>query len=462
MYPTDDTIVAVATPPGHGGVGIVRLSGRDADPIARAMAGRAGPWPPRRVVRARLDGGDLTADALVTFFQSPHSYTGEDVVELSAHGSPVVLASLVRRATTLGARLARPGEFTLRAHVNGKLDLVQAEAARDLVEAVSPAQARAAFDQLDGTLSTALRAIAAEIREVELKLEASMDFPDEGYHFIGRDEVGAALDGIRGQLAALVQSGARGQLLREGARVVIAGTPNAGKSSLFNALVGADRAIVSAAPGTTRDLITARLVLGDFVAELVDTAGLRDGEDDVEQEGVRRADQALQCADVVIVAADRSRPLSSGDRMVVERARDRRAVMVATKSDLPSAWALDQMSPNALAVSSRTGEGVAALVARLEGMVVGASSGSTNAGGASAGQDGHVLVTNQRHRALLAAVLSHVAHACEAFRETDGALPEEFLSADLQLALDTMEEVTGRRTADELLHEIFARFCIGK
>ncbi len=451
MQSTDDTIVAVASPPGHGGVGVVRLSGAAAEAIARVMASRGTTWPPRRVTRARVEGAGLAAEALVTYFPAPRSYTGEDVVELSAHGSPVVLAALVERAASLGARLARPGEFTLRAFLNGKLDLVQAEAARDLVEAVSPAQARAAFDQLDGTLSSALDAIAVALRELELKLEASMDFPDEGYHFIERAEVGRALEQIRGTLTRLVDTGARGQVVREGARVVIAGTPNAGKSSLFNALVGADRAIVAATPGTTRDLVTARVVLADYAVELVDTAGLRATDDAVEQEGVRRADRAVEHADVVIVAVDRSRPLADEDRAVVARAAGARAVMVATKADLPAAWPASDLGVEALAVSAATGAGIKELVAAVGGWlddgVVGAD---------------HVLITNARHRALLAAALMHVAHAGDQFAASQGALPEEFVAADVQQALAALDEVTGRRTPDDLLHEIFSRFCIGK
>lgn len=451
MYPTDDTIVAVATPVGHGGVGVVRLSGPCASAIGLAMARRTPPWSPRLVTRARLDGDGLTADALVTFFCAPRSYTGQDVVEISAHGSPVVLAALVRRAVVLGARLARAGEFTLRAFMNGKLDLVQAEAARDLVEAVSPAQARAAFDQLDGTLSAALHEVAAELRELQLQLEASMDFPDEGYHFVEPDEVGRVLETVRSRLARLVDGSARGQIVRDGARVVIAGTPNAGKSSLFNALAGADRAIVSSAPGTTRDLVTARVVLGDFVVDLVDTAGLRESPDLVEQEGVRRAGEAVEHADVVVVALDGSRPLSAEDHALIVRVEGSARVLVATKLDLPAAWAPEQLGSDVAAVSARTGAGLAEVSRRVALRVAGESRPSE-----------HVLITNERHRVLLSASLSHIIHACEEFSASDGGLPEEFVAADLQLALDSLDEVTGRRTPDDLLHEIFARFCIGK
>ncbi|MEP7117845.1 MAG: tRNA uridine-5-carboxymethylaminomethyl(34) synthesis GTPase MnmE [Acidobacteriota bacterium] len=451
MYPTDDTIVAVATPPGHGGVGVVRLSGPGAASIGGVMAARSQPWPPRVVTRTRLEGVGLAADALVTFFKQPQSYTGEDVVELSAHASPVVLAALVERAVALGARLAQAGEFTLRAYLNGKLDLVQAEAVRDLVAAVSPAQARAAFDQLEGTLSTALQAIAVAIRELELKLEASMDFPDEGYHFIERGEVGLALQAIRHELSRLVATGARGRIVREGARIVIAGIPNVGKSSLFNAIVGADRAIVAATPGTTRDLVTARLVLGDHVAEVVDTAGVREGSDAVEQEGVRRAAAAMAHADVLILAVDGSRALSGDDRRLLARGYDVPVIRVATKADLAPAWPLEHLGPDAVAVSAHHGIGLATVTTLIAARL-----------GADRSHDDHVLLTNQRHRELLGLALSHIDHAAATFDESDGALPEEFVAADLQLALAALDDVTGRRSADQLLHEIFARFCIGK
>lgn len=451
MQPTDDTIVAVATPAGRGGVGVVRLSGPAADRIARAMAGRDEAWRARRVTRTRLEGAGLVAEALVTHFPAPRSYTGEDVVELSVHGSPVVLAAIVERAAALGGRLALPGEFTLRAFLNGKLDLVQAEAARDVVEAVSPGQARAAFEQLEGTLSSALDTVAAELRELELKLEASMDFPDEGYHFIERSDVGLALERIRATLSSWVDTGAHGRLVREGARVVIAGTPNAGKSSLFNALVGADRAIVAETPGTTRDLVTARVVFGDHAVELVDTAGIRESHDGVEREGVRRADLAVAHADVVIVVIDGSRLPSADDQSVLGRASVGRAVVVATKSDLAAAWPAGYLGAEAISVSARTGAGVGEVVAAVARLIT-----------VGAGQVEDVLITNVRHRALLSAALAHIAYAHDEFTASGGELPEEFVAAEVQQALGAMEEVTGRRTAEDLLHEIFSRFCIGK
>ncbi len=451
MFSTDDTIVAVATPAGHGGVGVVRLSGPAAASIGCALAARHAGWRPRRATRATVTAGDLVADALVTFFPAPRSYTGQDVLEVSAHGSPVILASIVRRAVHLGARPARAGEFTLRAFVHGKLDLVQAEAVRDLVDAVSPAQVRAAASHLDGSLSTRLQAIADEMRQLETLLEASIDFPDEGYRFIAPGEVAAALDRLRQQLAALVATGGRGQMVRDGARVVIAGVPNVGKSSVFNALVGTERAIVTPVPGTTRDLVSERVVIDGALVLLVDTAGLRDGADVVEAEGVRRASGAVDEADLVIVVLDRSRALTEAERQLLETRRGRNTILVANKADLPIGLAPTAEVAQAVAVSARSGEGVARLGAAIATAV-------------HAGQDGaeSLLVTNERHRALLTRALECVDHAAGAMTSAGNELPEEFVVSDLRGALLALEEVSGRRTPEALLNEIFATFCIGK
>ncbi len=451
MFSTDDTIVAVATPAGHGGVGLVRLSGPRVAAIGLALTGRPGDWPARYAVRTTVAADALSADALVTFFPAPHSYTGQDVLEISAHGSPVILASIVRRAMELGARPARAGEFTLRAFVHGKIDLVQAEAVRDLVEAVSPAQVRAATSQLDGSLSARLESFAGEMRRLETLLEASMDFPDEGYRFIEESQVGAALVALRGGLAALVATGGRGQLVRDGAVVVIAGVPNVGKSSVFNALVGSDRAIVTPVAGTTRDLVSERLVIDGALLLLVDTAGLRSGAELVEAEGVRRATDAVESADLVVLVLDRSRALTAAERELLASVKDRRVIVVANKADLPAAAETLAEVPRGLAVSALSGEGVAALGAAIARAV-----------GALGGAVEPVLVTNERHRSLLARAEGHVAHAVEAMAASANRLPEEFVVADLREALTTLEEVIGRRTADALLEEIFATFCIGK
>ncbi len=245
---------------------------------------------------------------MVTIFVAPHSYTGEDVAEISAHGSPVVLESILRRSVAAGARLAEPGEFTLRAFLHGKLDLIQAEAVADLIDAVTPLQARAAFDQLEGTLTSRIVALEDVLFDLVAKLEASLDFPDEGYHFIEPGNLATAIAAIVGGVDALLGSAARGRMLREGAQVAIVGPPNVGKSSLFNALLNANRAIVTPVPGTTRDLLTERADMRGMSVVLVDTAGIREADNEVEQEGVRRARSASSVADLVLVVLDRLPP----------------------------------------------------------------------------------------------------------------------------------------------------------
>jgi len=263
VFSTSDTIVAIATPPGRGGIGVVRLAGPDAPRIAQTLIARSDPFTARHATLCTIaQPGTGTVDqVVVTWFAAPHSYTGDDVVELSGHGSPVLLQRIVELAMRAGARLAEPGEFTLRAYLNDRLDLVQAEAVADLVDAVTPLQARAAMDQLEGTLTTAIARIDAALFDLSARLEASLDFPDEGFHFATREETRQDLDGIHASLSRLASDGRAGRVVREGRTVVIVGPPNAGKSSLFNALVGSARAIVTDVPGTTRDVLTERVDL---------------------------------------------------------------------------------------------------------------------------------------------------------------------------------------------------------
>ncbi len=326
-FSTQDTIVAIATPPGRGGIGIVRLSGPDALTLGQALITHRDPLQPRQATFTRVVlpqetlphpdafGVESREDAdqpwfdhvVVTCFPAPASYTGEHVVELSAHGSPVVLRAIVSSAIARGARLAEPGEFTLRAFLNGRIDLMQAEAVGDLIESVTPLQARAAFDQLDGTLTRAIASIDATLFDLIARLEASVDFPEEGYHFVEPGALAGAIDGLLERTAALLADARRGRLIREGLRIAIVGAPNAGKSSLFNALAGASRAIVSEVPGTTRDLVTEVVDIEGLRVTLIDTAGLRETEDLVEVEGVARAQQSMAVADLVLMVEDRSR-----------------------------------------------------------------------------------------------------------------------------------------------------------
>src|SRR5678815_1253564 len=287
MFSPDDTIVAIATPAGRGGLGVVRISGSDACEVAERILIRDKPLQPRHATFARVRASDTDAqrpvdEVIATWFPAPRSYTGEHVVELSTHGSPVILQQVLKIAIDAGARLARPGEFTLRAFVNGKMDLVQAEAVADLIDAVTPLQARVAFDQLEGTLTAKITAIDARLLDLVARLEASLDFPDEGYHFIEPKAIACAVMSVIDELDGLLKSSSRGRLIREGATVVIAGRPNVGKSSLFNALLGHSRAIVTETAGTTRDLVTETCDIEGLRVTLVDTAGVRDTSDRIE------------------------------------------------------------------------------------------------------------------------------------------------------------------------------------
>jgi tRNA modification GTPase len=466
VFSTSDTIVAIATPPGRGGIGVVRLSGPQAHAIAQRLTTHREAFEPRHATftKVRLTPGTTTSSdaidhAIVTFFPAPASYTGDDVVEISAHGSPVVLRAIVAAAIDAGARLAEPGEFTLRAFLNGRLDLMQAEAVGDLIDAATPLQARAAFDQLEGTLTCTIREIDATLFDVIARLEASVDFPEEGYHFVEPDAIALEIDGVLAKTRALLNEGRRGRLIREGIQVAIVGRPNVGKSSVFNALVGASRAIVTDVPGTTRDLVTEALDLDGVRVTLVDTAGLRETVDVVEAEGVARSRQSTGVADLVLQIVVDDEP----------QAIDRRQLIVRNKSDLratagralldPASGGSEQQDPPyvgpmpPLSVSAKTGAGLDDL---RRAIVDALTDGST------APLRDRPAITNVRHITLVQHAQDALERARAAASASGGALSEEFVLADLQEARAALEEITGRRAAEELLAHIFERFCIGK
>lgn len=466
MLSTADTIVAVATPPGRGALGIVRLSGPQARPIASALLGTRVSLPPRQATFARIhltaafEGapaarGGIRDQVIATFFPGPHSPTGEDVVELSAHGSPVVLRAIVHGSIKAGARLAEPGEFSLRGYLHGKIDLVQAEAVRDLVEAKTPLQAQTAFDQLEGGLTGDIRSIEAELFDLIARLEASLDFPDEGYHFVEAGQAHAAVRGVRARIRRRLADADRGRLIREGVRVAILGTPNVGKSSLFNRLLNADRAIISAVPGTTRDLLTEQVDLHGFLLTLVDTAGLRQTEDCVEQEGVTRARLAAGAADLCLVVLDRSRALESEDRELLRSAPEARRLVVVNKMDLRRAWTLEEEDlPGggaAVEISASTGAGMDRLARTIVEHLDGRDTSSAAPG-----------ISNVRHITLLERADHALTRAEAGLSPCSDAVPEEFMLADLHDAAGHLQEVTGRRTTEDLLAHVFARFCVGK
>jgi len=463
-FSTSDTIVAIATPAGRGGLGVIRISGPAAAQVAGELVGRKAPFKPRHATFARSRHAEPPRQAVsiqqasdqvvVTFFPSPSSYTGEDVIEISAHGSPVVLSAILRRVIDAGARLAEPGEFTLRAFLNGKLDLIQAEAVADLIDAVTPLQARAAFDQLEGTLTAAIGAIEADLFDVIAKLEASLDFPDEGYHFVGAAEARASLVAVTARIERLLGQSARGRLVREGAQVAIVGAPNVGKSSLFNALLNTNRAIVTAIPGTTRDMLTERADIGGLSLALIDTAGVRETSDVVEQEGVARTRDALRVADLVLVVLDRSRRMTEDDRVILAETSSLARVVVLNKSDLPDGEPhgrrfSDTLADAAVEISARGATGLENLIAAMANVL----------GVDRPEQRDQPAVTNVRHTVLLEQARAAVLRATTAL---EGEVSEEFPLLDLQEAAHALQEITGRRTSDDLLHHIFAKFCIGK
>ena len=410
------------------------------------MLNRTAALEPRRATYTRVHLNSIVIDEVVaTYFEAPHSYTGEHVVEISAHGSPVVLRAVVQSAIDAGARLAQPGEFTLRAFLNGKRDLVQAEAVADLIDAATPLQVRVAFDQLEGTLTRRIAEIDAELFDLIARLEASLDFPDEGYHFIDPDETARRIGRVIARVNELLGDARRGRVIREGVSAVIAGRPNVGKSSLFNMLAGHERAIVTDVAGTTRDLVTERVDIGGLAITLVDTAGWRETLDAIEREGVARASRARDVADLILLVLDQSEPLTDDDRRLLDLSEGRTRIVVGNKCDRPAGFDLSRL----VRVSATTGAGVDELRHAIVRELTGTESLRDTA-----------AISNTRHTALLEDALVHLTSAQRA--AAAGATPEEFVLTDLQAARGRFDEVVGTRTSEDLLQHIFERFCIGK
>lgn len=454
---TEDTIVAIATPPGRGGLGIVRLSGAQARSIAAGLLdahdlrhGQA------RFARFRDRDGAPLDEVLATWFQAPRSYTAEDVVEISAHGSPVLLAALVERALEAGARLAEPGEFTRRAFLHGRIDLTQAEAVHDLIDAQTLFQARTAARQLGGSLAHRLQPLKERLKELIALMEAGIDFADDDVSCLRYDQILDRIGPLTGELATLLEGFRQGRTIREGLVMAILGRPNVGKSSLFNRLLDSDRAIVTATAGTTRDLVSESWNLDGIPLRLVDTAGIRDAEEEAEQIGVRKSWQAVADADLVLAVMDRSVAPTAADCQLLERAGSLPAVeVVLNKSDLPEAWAecWDQALARALpgrapvAVSAVTGAGLADLRAALVRRVLPDLGHSSE------------FVTNIRHA-------EHLRRCRQALiRAGAGAeimVPHEALMVDFYEALAELDAITGQTTVEDILGMIFSTFCIGK
>ena len=441
-----DTIVAIATAPGAGGVGIVRLSGPKARAIAETVAGR--PLAPRRARYATFAdaGGEAIDDGIVLYFRAPASYTGEDVAELQAHGSPVVLRQLVARCIALGARQAAPGEFSQRAFLNGKLDLAQAEAVADLIAAGDERAARAARRSLDGVFSRRVEALMERVLGLRVHVEAAIDFADEPLDTLGGRALREGLDAAVAELERLRQAAGQGQKLRDGLHVVLVGPPNAGKSSLLNALAGSDRAIVTEIAGTTRDLLQETVRIDGVELTLVDTAGLRDAADAIEAEGIRRARGELARADLALAVLDARDPQAGRDAVAAGVAAVPRVLWLYNKSDL----LVGRASPpeaDAIAVSARTGQGLDELHRRL--LALSGAAGEAGEGGFSA---------RLRHLQALDEAAADLAQARAELRHERLELAAEALVR----AHEALGRIGGRVGADALLGHIFSRFCIGK
>jgi tRNA modification GTPase len=467
-----DTIAAVSTPPGRGGIGIVRLSGPLAASITNQLVRLKQPLEHGRARLANVLDEDAGSDAdrdslarideaVVTYFGAPNSYTAEDLVEIAAHGSPVVLELLLSRALKLGARLADPGEFTQRAFLAGKLDLTQAEAVRDLIAAQTLTQVRQAASQMGGSLSRRVGPVKQALVELVALLEAGIDFAEDDVELTTQAEIASRVGELTPPLRALEASFARGRIVHDGLTLAIVGRPNVGKSSLFNRLVERERAIVTATPGTTRDTVTERISLEGIPLELVDTAGLREGQDEgmgegleeAEQLGMRRSREALADASLVVVVLDATEPLNDEELRLLAAVEGRPALVAVNKSDLvrnlPEA---DRPVPDCgdlptLATSALTGEGIPALRERILELAT----------GGAAAEPG--MLTSLRHQQAIVTALAALANAAKA---NASSTPHEMILLDLYRALWALDSLTGQTTPDDILNLIFSTFCIGK
>ena len=430
---------------------MVRLAGPEAVAISAPMLRLKANLEPGRALFGELvdpaAAGARIDEVVVTYFQRPHSYTADDVIEISAHGSPVVLRHIVEIALSRGARMAEPGEFTMRAFLNGRIDLAQAEAVRDLIDAQTLYQAQVAAQQLGGALSRSLQPAKQELVKLIALLEAGIDFADDDVPVLPAATIHAHLAEIRAPLENLAASFAYGKIVHEGMTLAIVGRPNVGKSSLFNRLVERERAIVTATPGTTRDLVTEAVAIGGIPLRLIDTAGIRDSQDEAETLGIQKSREAMADADLVLVVVDASQALNAEDRELVAQIAGRKAILVENKADLGGEPRGAQIS--AVRTSALTGKGIAELRQEILRHVQ----------GGDAPQAETAFLTNLRHQRLVEQSLSSLSAAGQA---VDGKVPHEMVLLDLYAALRALDEITGATTTDDILNLIFGTFCIGK
>ena len=457
-----NTIVALATPAGRSGIGVIRLSGADALSITRKLARDADFAPEPRAASLKkiydLTSGEILDETVITFFRAPHSFTGENVIEISAHGSPVVLRQIIDACLHLDARMADAGEFSLRALSNGRMNLSQAEAVRDLIDARTAAAARQSARQLRGELSNSLQPIKDDLLDIIVVLESSLEFVEDDLPEFQAREIKEKLAAINARLEKMAATFKAGKLLREGLRVALVGRPNVGKSSLFNALLGDDRAIVTAIAGTTRDQLRESFTIGDIPVSLIDTAGLRETVDTVESIGVERSRRAMADADLVVVLLDGSENLTAEDKKIFEETEDLTRLIVVNKSDLTAPEKnriLDEINAACRApraalktISAKTGEGLDEL---QKSIVEPFASHDANGAG--------FLISDARHNDLLRRAVSEIAAACLCIDERRS---EEIVLVGLHNAIKFLGEITGETTTEDVLTRIFSTFCIGK
>ena len=459
MAVPSDTIVALSTPPGRSGIGVIRISGSKSLEILRSLisAESYDPKPNLLTLKSLVDpkSGATLDQALVSFFKAPHSFTGEDVVELHCHGSPVLLRTIIDVTLELGARLADPGEFSLRAVTNGRLRLTEAEAIRDLIDSQTETALRQATRQLKGELSNRLTPAKEELLEIIVRLESSLEFVEDDLPVIASQTIIASLEKLRQDLARLRSTFSTGKLLRDGIRVALVGRPNVGKSSLFNSLVGHGRAIVTGIPGTTRDTLTESIGVDGIPVLLTDTAGIRSSSNEIESIGVERAKREAADADLLIVVIDASESLRDEDRFVLNEISEVRHIVALNKSDLPSfsTAMFDEKNAPArcaavVSVSAKNEAGLAALrTAILQPFANG-----------SADNEG-LLITNARHHDLLTQAIEAIGSSEQLLTERAS---EEMVLVGLHNALRYLGDITGETTTEEILGQIFSTFCIGK
>jgi tRNA modification GTPase len=477
----DDTIVAIATPAGRGGIGVVRIAGFQALGITAPMLRMKHALEPGRAVFGELVEPEVSSsqfpvsspektgnrkpetensnridEVVVTYFAKPHSYTTDDTVEIAAHGSPVVLRHVVELCVAGGARLAEPGEFTMRAFLNGRIDLTQAEAVRDLIESQTLYQAKVAAQQLDGALSRRLHPVKQKLVELIAVLEAGIDFAEDDVSVLADAIIVERMAAVRQPLDQLAASFAYGKIVHEGLTLAIVGRPNVGKSSLFNRLVEQERAIVTATPGTTRDLVSETVALGGIPIQLVDTAGIRQALDEAESIGIRKSMEALADADLVLVVLDASQATATEDDELLRLVQSRPAIVVGNKCDLdcgsgqwPLASSQTPTASTAVRVSALTGKGIDKLRAEILQVVGGEAGTQAEAG----------FLTNVRHRGLVQDALAALDAAT---RAVTNKVPHEMLLLDLYNVLRPLDAITGATTTDDILNLIFSTFCIGK